>query len=289
MLNILILGKGYTGSYLYNKLTDSGHNVTIVAKEALNYTDEYVIDTHLFEYKPDYVINCSGFTGRPNVDQCEDEKEECWRLNVTAPSMINRLCKAHHIPYIHISSGCIFTGYDKAWTEKDKPNYGVFNNHSSFYSKSKHAYELASSDYGLTIRIRMPFDGEFTDRSVLTKLLKYDKLINEVNSKTYIVDLVNFIDRYIAEERNENDIVNLVNPEPLDTDGVITLLKKHDKVNPNWRFVKFDELGTKAGRSNCTMDVSKLRSKYGFEPMTEIEALVDAMETQAMIKALNEE
>lgn len=285
MKSILILGLGYTGTYLYNKLK-TDHDVNIVAKDTLDYTDEVVIDTYLFEYKPDYVINCSGFTGRPNVDQCEDEKEGCWRLNVTAPSMINRLCKAHHIPYIHISSGCIFTGYDRSWTEKDKPNYGVFNNHSSFYSKSKHAYELASGDYGLTIRIRMLFDGEFTDRSVLTKLLKYDKLINEVNSKTYIVDLVNFIAKYITDGRAENDIVNLVNPEPLDTEGVITILKQYGKDNPKWGFVKFEELGTKAGRSNCTMDVSKLKSKYGYEPMTETRALIDAMETQTMINAL---
>lgn len=285
MKNILILGLGYTGTYLYNKLKTE-HDVSILAKETIDYTDEDVLDLYLQAHEPDYVINCSGFTGRPNVDQCEDEKESCWRLNVTAPSMVNRLCRQHMIPYIHISSGCIFTGYDKNWTEDDLPNYGVFNNNSSFYSKSKHAYELASSDYGLTIRIRMPFDGEFTDRSVLTKLLKYDNLINETNSKTYIVDLVNFICKYIEEERDENDIVNLVNPLPLDTSSVIAILREYGRDNPKWKFVDFKELGTKAGRSNCTMDISKIVDKYGFEPMTETEALIDAMETRTMINAL---
>ena len=25
------------------------------------------------------IINCSGFTGRPNVDEGESKKEECWK------------------------------------------------------------------------------------------------------------------------------------------------------------------------------------------------------------------
>jgi len=273
MKRVLILGYGYTGTYLYSRLKQD-HDVEIVSKASLDYTNPDVLETHLFEYKPDYVVNCSGYTGRPNVDGCEDNKEDCWKLNVTAPQMVNSACRAHNIPYIHISSGCVYSGYDKAWTEKDPANYGVFSNESSFYSKSKHAYELASSDYGLTIRIRMPFDDDQTDRSIVAKLLRYDKLIDPgKNSKTYMNDLTDFITKYITEGHNDNEIINFVNPEPLSTQEVTEIMKDNGIVNKNWKVVEFEELGTKCGRSNCTLDISKLESKYGFKPLTETEAL----------------
>jgi dTDP-4-dehydrorhamnose reductase len=274
MKKVLILGHGYVGTYLYKELKKD-HDVDIVSKAFMDYTDPDILETNLFEYKPDYVVNCSGYTGRPNVDGCEDNKKDCWKLNVTAPSMVNRLCKSMGIPYIHISSGCVYSGYDKAWSEDDPPNYGVFNNESSFYSKSKHAYELACGDYGLTIRIRMPFDDDMTDRSIVSKLLKYDKLIDPgKNSKTYIRDLCSFIAQYIGESRDENDIINLVNSDPLSTGEVIEILKQHGYENPAWKVgVEFAELGTKCGRSNCTLDISKLKNKYGYTPLPETVAL----------------
>lgn len=277
MKKVLILGHGYTGGYLFNRLKKD-HDVEIVSKASLNYTDSDIFETYLFEYKPDYVVNCSGYTGRPNVDGCEDNKEDCWKLNVTAPAMVNNACRVHNIPYIHISSGCVYSGYDKAWTEKDPANYGVFSNVSSFYSKSKHAYELASSDYGLTIRIRMPFDDDNTDRSIVAKLLRYDKLIDPgKNSKTYMNDLTKFINKYISEGHNDNEIINFVNPEPLSTLEVTEIMKVNGMVNENWEVVEFEELGTKCGRSNCTLDITKLKSKYGFEPLTEQKALLQAL------------
>jgi len=272
-MNICILGGGYVGTHLSNSLK-SDHNVTVLRRADLDYNKQYKLLAFLSKGNIDYVINCSGFTGRPNVDQAEDKKKECWDLNVLGPVNVNRVCKAAQIPYIHISSGCIFTGYEKEWLEEDDPNYGLFDVESSFYSKSKHAYELAAGDYGLTIRIRMPFDNDITsERSVLSKLRKYDNLVNFKNSKTYIPDLCRFIKKYVEEVRSDNDVLHLVNPDALDTAGVIEFMKAADKGNPNWKFVDFAALNTKANRSNCTLDVTKLKEKYDFEPMTESDAL----------------
>ena len=32
--------------------------------------------------KPTHIVNCAGLTGRPNVDWCEDHKDEVIRVNV---------------------------------------------------------------------------------------------------------------------------------------------------------------------------------------------------------------
>ena len=82
----------------------------------------------------DVAVNCSGYTGKPNVDACEDEKWKCWEYNVTAPVRTAETLNLFRIPVIHISSGCIYEG-DEFFTEDHMPNFGLYTDHSSFYSK----------------------------------------------------------------------------------------------------------------------------------------------------------
>ena len=274
---VLILGKGYVGGYV---LASMAKNPTIdveaLSKADLDYSDEWELRNFLSTNKFDYLVNAQGFTGRPNVDQAEVEKEACWKYNVQVPLMFSRVCKDLNIQPIHITSGCIFTGYDKAWSEIDEPNYGVFNPDASFYSTSKHAFESVN-DYGITIRIRMPFCDILHDRSYLTKIHKYDNLIQAVNSKTYIPDLVDFIETLVEDGRTGTDTVHFCNPEPLDTGSVIDLMRGFELENLNWSFVDFEELGCKANRSNCTIDSTKVQEEYGYALQSEAEALKKAL------------
>lgn len=270
---VLVLGKGYVGGYvLANMAKNPSIDVECYSKAEFNYTDEFYLRDLIKEKRYDYLINAQGFTGRPNVDQAEVMKEDCWKYNVQVPIMFSRVCKDLGVQPIHISSGCIFTGYDKAWSEIDEPNYGVFNPDASFYSTSKHAFESVN-DFGITIRIRMPFCDILHDRSYLTKIHKYDNLIQAVNSKTYIPELVDFIECLIEDGRTGTDTVHLCNPEPLDTGSVIDIMREFELENLNWKFVDFEELGCKANRSNCTLDTTKIKEEYGYVLSTEAEAL----------------
>ena len=274
---VLVLGKGYVGGYLLAALEKNPSiDVECYSKAEFDYTDEYLLRGLLLSGKFDYLINAQGFTGRPNVDQAEEMKEDCWKYNVQVPLMFSCVCKDLNVQPIHISSGCIFTGYDKAWSEIDDPNYGVFNPDASFYSTSKHAFESVN-DFGITIRIRMPFCDILHDRSYLTKIHKYDNLIQQVNSKTYIPELVDFIECLIEEERRGTDTVHLCNPEPLDTGSVIDIMRAFELENLNWKFVDFEELGCKANRSNCILDTTKIKEEYGYVLSTEAEALRKAL------------
>ena len=274
---VLILGKGYVGGYvLANMAKNPTIDVEALSKAELDYTDEWYLRDFLKGNKFDYLVNAQGFTGRPNVDQAEVEKEACWKYNVQVPLMFSRVCKDLDIQPIHITSGCIFTGYDKAWSEIDEPNYGVFNPDASFYSTSKHAFESVN-DFGLTIRIRMPFCDILHDRSYLTKIHKYDNLIQAVNSKTYIPDLVDFIETLVEDGRTGTDVIHFCNPEPVDTGGVIDLMRSFELENLNWNFVEFEELGCKANRSNCILDSTKAVEEYGYALQTEAEALKKAL------------
>jgi len=274
---VLICGNGYVGGYVFAQLSkNTSLDVTLESKATLDYTDEYYLHDYLKEQRFDYLINAQGYTGRPNVDAAERDKEACWKYNVQVPVMFNTVCRELHVQPIHITSGCIFTGYDKAWSEADEPNFGVYNSKASFYSTSKHAFESVS-DNGITIRIRMPFCNTLNERSYLTKIHKYDDLISAVNSKTYIPELVDFIEQIIEDERKGHDIVHFTNPEPLETAGVVELMKEHGLENENWSWVDLKDLNLAAGRSNCILDTTKLKEEYGFTMLTETEALRKAL------------
>ena len=278
---VLICGNGYVGGYVFAQLSkNTSLEVTLESKATLDYTDEYYLRDYLEEQRFDYLINAQGYTGRPNVDAAERDKEACWKYNVQVPVMFNTVCRELHVQPIHITSGCIFTGYDKAWSEADEPNFGVYNSKASFYSTSKHAFESVS-DNGITIRIRMPFCDTLNERSYLTKIHKYDDLISAVNSKTYIPELVDFIEQIIEDERKGHDIVHFTNPEPLETAGVVELMKEYGLENEDWSWVDLKDLNLAAGRSNCILDTTKLKEEYGFTMLTETEALRKALKAIA--------
>ena len=279
MNKVIILGNGYVGSNLYERLQfQEGYDVNIERRKLLNYNDIKKLERYIDEQKPDYIVNCSGFTGRPNVDEGEEKKELCFELNTFAPLRISNLCKLKDINYIHISSGCIYTDYTKVYTEEDEPNFGLFDEESSTYSKSKHAFELGC-DWGLILRVRMPFCDMLHERSYITKIYKYDNLIDMVNSKTYIPQLLDFIEYFISKgyEAKDKELLNFVNSEPLSTKKVTELMEQFEITNPNWEWVHFCDLDVKANRSNCVLSSDKLVKEYGFDIWSEEVALGAAL------------
>jgi len=269
---ILIIGKGYIGTYLHDKL--SQYDRMIRSSKELNYHNVSILSKFLLNNDIKIVINCSGFTGRPNVDEAEIKKEECWELNVISPLKLNRICNKLGVKYIHISSGCIYNGYDKEFTETDKPNFGLFD-HSSFYSKSKHAFELMSNNLdNKIVRIRMPITPDENPRNFLVKIKNYDNIISMVNSKTYIPDLCKFIKNLMDIDTEGfwqgQDIYNVVNPNPLDTLQIAKRMIEADWANKNWKFVDLKDLNIIAPRSNCVLNGEKANKIYQMLSESEI-------------------
>jgi len=201
-------------------------------------------------------------------------------LNVALPLRINKTCREVDASVIHITSGCIYTGYEKDWEEDDEPNFGLFSNDSSFYSKTKHAFENLS-DYGLHIRVRMPFCDALHERSFLTKILNYDNLVNTLNSKTYIPDLCQFIEHYISEGFDGYETINFSNKDPLSTEEIVSMMKERGISNENWSWLDWEKLTIKANRSNCILDTTRLVEQYGFNIRSEFDALSLALDNIA--------
>jgi dTDP-4-dehydrorhamnose reductase len=258
-MNILVLGGGYIGTNISRHLSQI-HNVTLLNRHSFDYHVQDNMNELLKNCGAQLVFGAFGFTGKPNVDQAETLKVKCWELNVSVPLMINTVCADQKIPYVHFSSGCIFNGYAREWSDADSPNFGMFD-HSSFYSKTKHAFELASKHLpGLVLRIRMPFSGCCSPRNYLSKMIGYDRLINLVNSKTCVHDMSEVVSKLIksgnACQLSGRKTIHVVNPNPLNTGEVIDIIEKHFKLTPIKTFVSEESLKLTAPRSNCIISSS---------------------------------
>lgn len=270
MVNVIILGKGFVGTHLYNSLKDvKDFNVSAISRNEVDYLDticlkKYIRENSFFTHNSfeDFVfINCAGFTGRPNVDECELKKEICLELNTKLPTRLSYFCKKNNFWLINISSGCIYTGYEKEFTETDTPNFGIYNPQSSFYSKCKHlAEELSNLDSTSFFRIRMPFCNYKSDRNYINKIINYDNLVSFKNSMTCIEDLSIFVEKFINKKiyKNAPGIYNVVNPGGITAKDVVNILSSNNIINKNWKFVDIENLNLIANRSNCVLSDNKI-------------------------------
>jgi len=265
-MDILILGNGFLGARIADALVESNHDVTLFSKSIIDYTQSETLIDYMRYSNFGLAINASGYTGRPNIDACEDDKENCWKYNVIAPLQIMEACDRFNVPLAHLSSGCIYAGYDREFEEEDTPNFGLFNDESSFYSKTKHAAEtLLINRNAWILRLRMPFTGEDVDRNYFNKILGYNSLISEDNSMTCVDDLCDFMVKLASRTKSvDKGIYNVVNYGAASAKEIVKMLAEAGISNPEHYFIDTDDLKTKAKRSNCVLSNSKLR-RIGLE------------------------
>jgi len=264
MRTVVIFGKGFIGQGLERFLTLRNIKVECYSKAQVDYTDPVALQQFLKDRYRNYeiIINCSGFTGTPNVDGCENNKPDCWFWNVIVPRTVVLVSNMFELPVFQINSGCIYTGYEKHFTELDQPNFGLFDSESSFYSKTKHACEtIFKNCLVYSLRIRMPFEGTHSKKNYLLKLYKYENLISMPNSLTSTEDLYSFILKFIILRNTlVPGPINVVNEGVIDSKEIVEMFRRHNINNPNWSFIDINSLDTKAKRSNCVLSTDKLKS-----------------------------
>ena len=274
--NALLLGGGFVGKNMMAKLKSLGNvkTVDMVRREFLDYTQPEKLREYLEKGKPDYLISAAGYTGSPNVEGCETNWQDCYYWNVVVPVRIAKICKEMQIPFINIGSGCIYDSQDKIYSEYDMPNFGIFSNRSSFYSKTKHLCEEKLEDYPVyTFRIRIPYNDSCASKNYLYKLLKYDNLISMKNSITSMNLLSEFTDFFInLKEKPRYGVYNVVNNGIVRGADVIELMREQGLENKNWKILSYEQMNFKVNRSNCMLSPMKIES-LGYTPKNVIEDL----------------
>lgn len=290
---ILLLGaSGYIGEVFAKELQRRKINFLPVTRHDVDCTRFIALLEFLKKTKPEFLINSAGYTGKPNVDACEDKKAETIIGNVLLPQTIAHACAALKIPWGHVSSGCIFSGAKivenrktriekdltkpelhalveespekiRGFTETDAPNFSFRDLPCSFYSGSKALGEEAIAGIGQNYiwRLRIPFDEFDGARNYLSKVQRYAKVYDNVNSISHRGDFANAcLDLW--ERRAPFGIYNVTNPGFVTTRQVVLMIEKIRKPNRKFDFWKSDEefykTAAKTPRSNCVLDVSKL-------------------------------
>ncbi len=277
----LLGGSGYVGSAYQALLQRKALPFRNLRRADFDYTNQAALTDLLRREKPVFLINAAGYTGKPNVDACELHKADCVMGNAVLPGSIAQACTDAGVPWGHVSSGCIYTGSrpdGTGFTEDDIPNFSFRTNNCSFYSGTKALGEevLASFSNLYIWRLRIPFNNIEHPRNYLTKLLRYNTLLEAENS---ISQLEEFVEATFAcwEKRVPFGKYNITNPGHVTTRGVVDLIKKTGVSNKDFQFFKdesqFMTLAAKTPRSNCTMNSAKLAS-VGIK-MTEVHEAVE--------------
>ena len=291
---LLLGGTGYIGKAFATELQRRNKPFVSLSRREVDYTRFDLLLGFLKSRKPEFVVNAAGYTGKPNVDACEVAKADTLIGNAMLPQTIAHACSAMNIPWGHVSSGCIFSGakvkigeqvrIEKdmtkpemrelvakspenvlGFTESDTPNFSFRDMPCSFYSGTKALGEEAITGIGQSYvwRLRIPFDEQDSIRNYLSKVQRYQKAYDNINSISHRGDYAKAcLDLW--ELRAAYGTYNVTNPDFIATREVVGMIEKILKPNRKFEFWENDEefykVAAKTPRSNCVMDTMKLLS-----------------------------
>jgi len=290
---ILLLGaSGYIGQAFAHALRERNQSFTALSRKQLDYTRFDLLLPYLGHKKPTFLINAAGYTSKPNVDACEDAKADTLAGNTLFPEMLAHACLVEKIPWGHVSSGCIFSGAKivengmsriekdmtkpglrdlpetnhgavDGYTETDHPNFTFRDPPCSFYSGTKGLAEEAITGVGQSYiwRLRIPFDEIDNPRNYISKLQRYAKVYDNVNSISHRSDFVSAC-LNLWEKRAPFGTYNITNPGYITSHQVVRMIERILKPARKFEYwnddAEFYHLAAKTPRSNCVLDVSKL-------------------------------
>jgi len=262
MKKVLVFGgkTGWIGG-LMCEMIEKEANIEVKAAESRLQNREAVAK-ELDEYKPTHVLNAAGITGRPNIDWCETHKPDTIRTNVIGTLNLADLCLERGIHCTVYATGCIFVYDEKhpegsgiGFTEEDAPNFD-----GSFYSETKGYMEpmLKTYENCLILRVRMPISDDLIHRSFVTKIVKYERVVNIPNSMTILTEMLPA--SLAMAKKGLTGVYNFTNPGVISHNQVLDLYTKY--IDPTYTYKNFTlEEQAKilaAPRSNNELDTTKL-------------------------------
>ena len=282
---IILGGNGYVASSFAKLYKGNQFNaIKFVSRNEVNYLDGSILKSYLKDVNASYVINAAGFTGKPNVDACEEAKYDCLKGNAVLPGIIREVCEDLKIPWGHISSGCIYSGRRPdggGWTEKDEPNFSFRSPPCSFYSGTKALGEevLDGAENCFVWRLRIPFNHEAHPRNYLQKVLSYENLLDVENSVSHLDEFCQKCVECFTKDI-EPGVYNMTNSGSITTSQVTEWMIQEGLTNKKFQFFEsedeFMQKAAKTPRSNCVLDTTKAeKAGIGMKPVEE--AMIDSI------------
>lgn len=263
---VLFGASGYVGRAIAARLVQAGAPFIAPSHSELDLTSKDAVAAWFADKRPEFVMNAVGFTGRPNIDGTEVEKWRCLQANTVVPGVLAEVLGTAGIRWGHVSSGCIYHGSrpdGSGFTEEDAPAFAISDARAGWYARTKWmAEKLLENVPGVIIwRLRIPFDSIDNERNYLTKLMRYDRLLEVRNSISQLEEFAAAAVQSLRE-RIPDGIYNATNPGSVLTSEVAEALRKHGICRKEFEYftdgAEFLSAPGRVFRASCVLDPSKL-------------------------------
>ena len=234
----------------------------------LNLADFKRVKEHINDTLPDRIIYVAGLT---KVDEAEKNPKLAYKLNFEIPAKIASFAKKKRIPLLYVSTDAIFDGrkYDRAYTERDKPNP------ISVYGKSKLAGEqaiISASATNLILRTIMLYSANYPHKKDFARTA-YESLKNHQTFTAIADQIINptFVDDFVnamtaAIEKNARGIYHVAAIDHTTNLGFVKKIAKIFNFNKNLiTKTYFDEFfqNKPAPRTKyCRLDTTKFQKQF---------------------------
>lgn len=263
-----ILVTGYTGQLGYDVVHEGerrGFEMIGVSSRNLNITDKDAVSNYIKEVNPDAIIHCAAYTA---VDMAEDDKSNCFNVNVNGTKFLATAAKEIGAKLIFISTDYVFDGKGEfPFDETDHPNpigyYGLTK-----YEAEKVVQKHLSDWFIIRTSWVFGLNGHNFIKTMLRLSQTHQKLNvvgDQVGSPTNTLDLSNLLLDII--QTNKYGIYHATNEGFCSwaefAREIFHLTNKNVKVNS----ITSEEYPTKASRpKNSRLSKQKLIGN-GFEPL----------------------
>ncbi|MEJ0001510.1 MAG: sugar nucleotide-binding protein [Verrucomicrobiota bacterium] len=290
---IFLLGAaGYVGSAFRRELARAWLPHRAISRVDLDYANFRVLFDVLKQHRPDFVILCGGYTGRPNNDACETRRSETVLGNLVLAQTVAQACEAAGVRLGAVSSGSVFNGAwvqadAGAWvvrenlnapdlapllasrsarirgfSDEDPPNF-TFENGASFYNGTKAVAESVLLRFPSTYvwRLHIPFEERDHPRNYLNRLMSYPRLHQNWNSLSHLRDFVTAC-LQIWNSELPGGAYNIVNAGYASTREIVAMIRRYRR--PDWEppfwadDEEFYDQAARTPRANCLLEARRL-------------------------------
>jgi 3,5-epimerase/4-reductase len=262
----LVFGyKGWIGQQVVNILESDSEEHTVITTDT-RADDEQNVDKLLQDVQPDRVVSLIGRTHGPGyttIDYLEQKGKivENVRDNLYGPLVLGLLCKKHNIHYTYLGTGCIFSGYDKEYSEESSPDF--FGSSYSVVKGYTDRLMKQLDEHVLNVRIRMPITSEKDNvRNFIYKITHYEKICSMENSMTVLPELLPLmVDMAV---KKQTGTINLTNPGAINHNDILEMYKEIVDPAFTWQNFSVEEQDKilLSGRSNNVLETIKLQELY---------------------------
>jgi dTDP-4-dehydrorhamnose reductase len=265
----------------YEVLHTSHHRSFASEDELVDYTQLDIsnrsdVKSLITSYRPDVILNAAAMT---NVDLCELEREQAWKMNVTGVEHLVEVCRRINAKLIHVSTDYVFDGKNGNYKEEDRANP------VNYYGKTKLAGEnvIISSGidfailrtvlvYGIGVKVKNNFALWVINNLNDSKQIRC--VDDQISNPTHVFDLALAMKKTI--ERNAFGMFHISGPETISRyDFAIRAAEIFGFDRSLISKVKTSDLEQRAVRPmNTSFCIEKAKNHLHYSPMTITQGLM---------------